>query len=198
MKREYLSPDEAAARLGWTGQHRGRRLVNVMFAKEKRRQQEIMIRRGGAVRTRYLLTQPMLERYCPELFLRTPDEIANRLRPALEGLEARVEAIVDERLAPQVEELRRVDDLQSRAIQKIERRVARLERSKTDVRFHVECDGVFYSYDRHGAGHEFWSEWGEPFVCAWDSRGEAEKFARPCDAVRVSIDGKLDSGDGHA
>lgn len=127
MKREYLSPDKAAARLGWTGQGRGKRLVRVMLAKERLLGKRIMVRTGTKQHERYLLTEPMLRRHCGELFLRTPDEIANRLRPALEQLEGRVEAIVDERLAPQVEELRANDDLQSRAIQNVERRVARLE-----------------------------------------------------------------------
>jgi hypothetical protein len=130
VARKYLSPDQAAASLGWVGRERGRRLVRIMRAKERRLGREIMVRRGGEQRTRFLLTMPMLEHYCRELFLRTPDELVDRLRPALQHLEDRVEAIVDERVGPQLEELRVADDFQSRAIQNVEIRVARLEGSR--------------------------------------------------------------------
>lgn len=126
-RRKYMSADAAAAWLGWVGSHRGERLVRIMLGKEQLYGRQIMARAGGPKKTCYLLTRPMLERYCSELFLKTPDELVNRLRPALERLEGRVEAIVDERLAPQLEELRVADDLQAQAIENVERRVARLE-----------------------------------------------------------------------
>jgi hypothetical protein len=63
------------------------------------------------------------------------------------------------------------------------------------VVFHIERDGKFYAYDRHGEDQVFWVNFGEPFMCNFESGGRAEDKAEDGDVVRVSIDGTLVSTD---
>lgn len=110
MRREYLSPDAAAALLGWVGPDRATRLLRVIRAKEYRLGREIMVRLGGRHRgVRYKLTEALLRRYCPELFLSSQDELVSDVRRHLSDMETRVEATIDERTAPQFEGLRAAD-----------------------------------------------------------------------------------------
>jgi hypothetical protein len=122
MRRDYLTPKAAASDwLGWDGPRRGRRLVSLLLAKEAEIGRAIMVRAGGKLRRRYLVTRPMLERYCPELFLATADELTLRIPAAIARIEDRLESIVDDRLEPQLRELRAADD-------RLGDRVAALER----------------------------------------------------------------------
>lgn len=139
QRRDYLTPDAAAALLGWVGEKRGERLLRVMFAKEARTGREIMVRTGGKRNgVRYKLTEPMLKRHCKELFIPTPDDLVADVKRHLRGLDGRVEAIVDERVAPQIEELRARGAKTDEAVREIARSSrqlgARLNRLESRVR----------------------------------------------------------------
>jgi len=59
------------------------------------------------------------------------------------------------------------------------------------LRFHVEREGLFLAFDRHGATESFWTAWGAAFVCAWDSLEEAAAHVGDRAKIRMSIDGQL-------
>lgn len=127
----YLALDQGAELLGWVGSKRSERLLRVIVAKERRLGREIVPRLGGSGSgVRYGLTEQILRRHFAELFMSTPDELMKRLGPALGRLDERIEVIVDERLAPQIEELRCADQLIARSVECVERRVARLESTR--------------------------------------------------------------------
>lgn len=124
----YLTLDQGAELLGWVGSKRSERLLRVIVAREKRLGREIVPRNGGSRNgVRYGLTEQILKRHFAEMFMTTPDELVQRLGPALGRLDERIEVIVDERIAPQVEELRCADQLLARSVERVERRVAMLE-----------------------------------------------------------------------
>jgi hypothetical protein len=124
MRPDYITPDQAAELLGWEGEHRAKRLLRVMLAKERLRGRDIMVRAGGkGSGRRYLLTEGMLRRHCPELFLSTPEQLVADVRRHLKGIDGRVEAIVDERMAPEVERIRL-------KISRLDRRVMALETTR--------------------------------------------------------------------
>jgi hypothetical protein len=124
----YLTLDQGAELLGWVGSKRSERLLRVIVSKERRLGREIVPRLGGSRNgVRYGLTEQILRRNFAEMFMSTPDELIQRLGPALGRLDERIEVIVDERLAPQIEELRCADQLIARSVECVERRVARLE-----------------------------------------------------------------------
>jgi hypothetical protein len=121
MPRRYLTPDEAAALLGWEGARRDERLLRIMFAKERKLGRDIMVRRGGAGRgTRYGLTEAMLHRHCPELFLVTHDELLSEVRHQLGAIN---KGVADRVLAIIVPELKGIEA-------RFERRLRELERSR--------------------------------------------------------------------
>jgi len=83
-----------------------------------------MVRTGGKGNgRRYLLTEGMLRRHCSELFLTTQEQLVADVRRHLKGIDGRVEAIVDERIAPEVERIRV-------KIARLGRRVEALEKGK--------------------------------------------------------------------
>jgi len=59
------------------------------------------------------------------------------------------------------------------------------------LRFHVEHEGLFLAFDRHGAAESFWTAWDAAFVCAWDSLEEAAAHVGDRAKIRMSIDGQL-------
>ncbi len=108
MPRRYLTPDQAAELLGWEGRRRSERLLRVMFAKERALGRTIMHRQGGAGRgTRYGLTEPMLHRYCAELFLVTQDELLGEVRHQLGAINRSVADKVLELVVPELKQLRK-------------------------------------------------------------------------------------------
>ena len=114
-----------------------------MLAKERRLGHEIMVRGGGeGPGMRYQFTEPMLERYCRELFLVTPDELLKRLAPALGRLDERVEAIVDERVAPEVEQLRAEGELVASAVERNSSAIRTLERRVSNLESYQELPGA--------------------------------------------------------
>lgn len=117
MPRRYLTPDQAAALLGWEGDSRGRRLTRVLRAKEKRTRCVIMVQLGGAGRgSRYGITEAMLRRHCPELFLATPDELVLEVKGQLRAIDQSVADKVLELVAPELKLLRRrIAKLESRS-----------------------------------------------------------------------------------
>jgi hypothetical protein len=127
----YLTLDQGAELLGWVGEKRRDRLLRIIVAKEKRLGHELVPRLGGdGTGVRYGLTEQILRRYFAEMFLTTPDELIERLGPALGRLDERIEVIVDERLAPQIEELRCSDALLARSVERVEKRVSALESAR--------------------------------------------------------------------
>lgn len=114
MPRRYLTPDQAAALLGWEGGDRAKRLLRVMFAKERALGRVIMMRRGGSGRgARYGLTEPMLHRFCSELFLVTQDELLSEVRHQLGSINRSVADKVLELVVPELKQLRsRIDRLE--------------------------------------------------------------------------------------
>jgi len=142
VRRDYLTPDQAAESLGWKGRKRGERLLRVMRAKEKRLGREIMVRLRKNIRTNYRLTEPMLKRWCPELYIDTTTDLVAGIGKQLSRLDERIEAIVDERVAPQLEELHAADAANAAAterlavavdcgFQAIHNRIRMLERPET-------------------------------------------------------------------
>jgi len=128
MQRRYLTLDEAAGLLGWVGAGRGTRLLRVLRAKERRLGRPIAARLGGQGRgVRYRLTEGVLRRHCAELFIASQDELVAEVRRHLDAMEARIEATVDERTAPQFESMRRS--------------VARLEAELGKLRQMIEARG---------------------------------------------------------
>jgi hypothetical protein len=128
-KREYLTLDQAAELLGWVGAKRWERLLRVMFAKERLLGKTIMVRTGGSRQgTRYKLSEPMLQRYCPELFIATQDELVSDVRRHLSAIDGRVQAIIDERTAPEFEELRRADRTISKELARLGKHVEAIEK----------------------------------------------------------------------
>ena len=77
----YMILAEAGRAIGMLGKSRyvARRLKRIMLAKERKTNRPIMLRvQGVKGRTRYLVTEPLLRKRCPELFDRT-DEVAEQL-----------------------------------------------------------------------------------------------------------------------
>lgn len=127
-RREYLTPDQAAAFLGWVGKRRDERLLRVMFAKEQLLGKPIMLRNGGTKNgVRYKLTEQMLQRHCSELFLATQDDLVSDVKRHLNALDGRVRAIVDERTAPEFESLRATDQQFAHTIRRLTEHTNRLE-----------------------------------------------------------------------
>lgn len=103
-----LTPDEAAETcLRWTGKRRGRRLMRLVLAKERKEGREIAVRLAGTgTGTRYRLTESMLHLHLPELFESDISTLATLLSKRLDDLRSTLGAEVDERMAPQIESVR--------------------------------------------------------------------------------------------
>jgi hypothetical protein len=141
----YLTPEEAADKiLGWTGRRRGRRLIALVLRKERVEQREIAIRGPGSGNgIRYGLTEPMLRLHFPELFAPQIDALAVELRRRVDQLKATIGAEVDERMAPQVQQLRsaherltsevtRLATSTNDGFQRLERRIGKIEHDRKE------------------------------------------------------------------
>lgn len=98
----YLTISVAAAALGMRGKGAPRRLKRQLLARERALGTAILVRRGGARQTRYLVTMTLLRLYCPELFARR-DAVVERVREhvaetadRLDELQARDELLAKE------------------------------------------------------------------------------------------------------
>jgi hypothetical protein len=121
MPRRYLTPDKAAALLGWEGRKRGYKLRRILFAKEREVGKLLMVRLGGTgAGTRYGITEAQLRRHCPELFAASHDELLAEVRHQLKAIDSKV---ADRIVALVVPELRGFE-------QRFEQRLAALERSR--------------------------------------------------------------------
>jgi len=85
----YMTLREAAERLGLSGRAGEKRLRRLLLQRERQLGQPIVIRRSGPGRTRLLVTLPLLEEYCPELFARRI-QLTQELREEVERLEAQI------------------------------------------------------------------------------------------------------------
>lgn len=119
MPRRYLTPDQAAALLGWEGRRRAQRLLRVMFAKEREAGKLLLVRLGGSgAGTRYGITEQLLRRYCPELFHASQDELLAEVRHQLGAIN---KGVADRVLAIIVPELRGIEARVERRLQALER-----------------------------------------------------------------------------
>lgn len=136
----YMSPDEAAQEiLGWSGAHRGQKLLRLILSKERQEKREIAVRGPGAGKgTRYRLTESMLRLHFPELFATQIDAIAVELSRKIDQLRSTIGATVDERIAPQIQTMRaehrqlssevaRLAENTAECFSRIERRLAKNE-----------------------------------------------------------------------
>ncbi len=120
---EYLSPSEAAAKLGWRGKpkDRARRLLRVLRAKERALGVSLVVDVSeGKGRPNYRTTMRLLRRYCREMFVRGADELAKDFRKHLERIDERIDDRIDMLVTPQLEELRAVDDEIIRQVKQIQ------------------------------------------------------------------------------
>jgi hypothetical protein len=141
---EPMEPNEAAEKiLGWTGKWRGKQLMRLVFRKEKAEKREIALRFKGEQRTRYKLTEPMLQLHFPEFFVPRVDALAEELSKRIDELRATVGATVDERMAPQIQKIRfdhskletavcRLASTTNEGFGRIERRLVKLENKRTE------------------------------------------------------------------
>lgn len=124
---KYLSPEEAADQiLAWKGRQRGRRLLRLVLRKEQVERRQIAVRGPGVGNgVRYQLTEAMLRLHFPELFQPHVDALAQELCRRIDELRSTIGAEVDERMAPQVQQLRAAND-------RLTENVTRLTRSTDD------------------------------------------------------------------
>lgn len=121
MPRRYLTPDQAAALLGWEGTKRGYKLRRILFAKEREGGKRIMVRLGGAgAGARYGITEALLRRHCPELFHASHDELLGEVRHQLRAIDA---SVADRIIALVAPELRGFEA-------RFEKRLAALEKAR--------------------------------------------------------------------
>jgi hypothetical protein len=138
---KYLTPDEAAGDvLGWRGKHRGQKLLRYVRRKERMEKRQIAVRGPGQGNgNRYLLTEAMLRLHFPEFFVPHVDALAQELHKRIDDICATIGAEIDERMAPQVQQLRATDEKLGQQVvrlarstndgfQRIERRIAKLEK----------------------------------------------------------------------
>jgi hypothetical protein len=141
---KYLTPDEAADEvLGWTGRYRGQKLLRLVLRKEKSEKREIAVRGPGTGNgLRYYLTDAMLRLHFPELFAPQVATLAVELCRRIDQLKATIGAEVDERVAPQVQQLRaahtqltgdvvRLAQSTNDGFQRIERRITKIEQDRS-------------------------------------------------------------------
>lgn len=142
---EHISLSKAAGELGWKGtpEARALRLKRVLFAKERILKREIVIRgRGPKGGVRYRVTMRLLRKHCREFFVRSPNEMANEFRRHLERIDERIADQIDVIVAPQLEELRMVDEELFSQLKRLAERIGPAPRNPT------EPDGT-----RHRNGH---------------------------------------------
>lgn len=101
----YMTLREAAERLGLSGRAGEQKLRRLLHARERVLGHPIMIRRGGKV-PRTLVTMPLLEEHCPELFSRRI-QLTEELREEVGRLEAQI-ALVRRQNLRLAEELSKV------------------------------------------------------------------------------------------
>lgn len=117
----------AAAKLGWRGtpNARSKRLLRLLRAKERTMGVIIVFESSGTGRgARPRVTMRALRRYCRELFLKAPDDIAKDFKRYLERLDERIDDRVDVLVTPQLEELRAVDDEIILQVKKLQARLS--------------------------------------------------------------------------
>ena len=86
----YMTLPEAAAQLGLrAGQASRLRLYRFLIAREREVGRPIMVRRGGPLRPRLLITLPLLEEHCPELFARRV-QLTEAMREEFEKVESEI------------------------------------------------------------------------------------------------------------
>jgi hypothetical protein len=110
---EPLTFPAAAQEIGWKADHKGdyraagRRLLRLALRREAESQKRFIIRDSSGRPVK--VTLGALSRFLPECLPGRVDTLAASLRPVLEGVEQRVQEIVDERIQITVEpELQRL------------------------------------------------------------------------------------------
>lgn len=118
MRGPPLSFPRAAEKLGWgKSEKSGRRLRRMVIAREKNSGREIATRGSGKSRPIRGVTLAALFRHLPELRSAPIDELSSKFRAYLSGIDdnlrliarSEAETVVEEQVAPQLEELRAED-----------------------------------------------------------------------------------------
>lgn len=100
---EELSFREAALALGRRRDSRGRRLRNMVIARERQSGKLIALRLGGEVEPKLRVTLGALYRAFPELRPARVDELASIVRPFVERADERTRFLVREEISQDIE-----------------------------------------------------------------------------------------------
>lgn len=94
----YLTLREAAEQLGLSGRAGERRLCRLLRDREQVIGERILIVRRGSGRSRLLITLPLLEQHCPELFARRV-QLSQELRGEIDRMDEQMAALRRQNLA---------------------------------------------------------------------------------------------------
>ena len=103
----YMTLREAAERVGLSGRAGEMRVRRILFERERALGRQIALRRLGKGRPRVLITLPLLEQFCPELFSKRV-QLTEELRQEVERLEEQIGVLKSQnlRLAEEVSKVR--------------------------------------------------------------------------------------------
>jgi hypothetical protein len=113
--------------------NRGRTLLELLNAKERKLGREIMIRKGRGLKNRHLrVTMSMVRQHCPELFPSAVDDLQRSFRRYLEDIDEHIAAGVAEHVAahvdPKLDELWERDEKIAKNVKALGERVDKLSR----------------------------------------------------------------------